>query len=235
MKEAIGTGDTVELAKENACKALGVESYDAQFEILAMPTRKTFGIFGGSPAKVRAYIEDDPSQKAADYLKKIIRCMGLQKVDISIEKGENGAMLSLNGDDIGFIIGHRGETLDALQYLAGLVANHSGGEYYRITLDIGNYREKRKQTLELLGTRLAKKAVKTGHSSVLEPMNPYERRIIHMVVQTVNGACSWSEGEDLNRHVVIGPANDRYTTHGYNKNRQPFSQEISGSKGEKNA
>ncbi len=210
MKEAIGTGDTVELAKENACRALGVESYDAQFEILAMPTRKTFGIFGGSPAKVRAYIEDDPAQKAADYLKKVIGCMGLDKVSINVKKEENGAMLTLDGADIGFIIGHRGETLDALQYLAGLVANHAGGDYYRVTLDIGNYREKRRQTLELLGTRLAKKAVRTGRSSALEPMNPYERRIIHMVVQTVNGARSWSEGENLSRHVVIGPVNDRY-------------------------
>ena len=231
MKEAIGTGDTVEIAKENACKALGVESYDAQFEILAMPTRKTFGIFGGSPAKVRAYIEDEPAQKAADYLKKIIRCMGLPKVDIKIEKSENGAMLTLDGDDVGFIIGHRGETLDALQYLAGLVANHGGGDYYRITLDIGNYREKRKQTLELLGARLAKKAVKMGRSSVLEPMNPYERRIIHMVVQTVNGARSWSEGENLNRHVVIGPVNERYSSRGYKSGQ--FSGQESASENKK--
>ena len=113
--------------------------------------------------------------------------------------------LILSGEDIGFIIGHRGETLDALQYLASLVANHVDGSYFRVTLDVGNYREKRKETLEALGKKMAARAVKTGRNSSLEPMNPYERRIIHTAVQTVEGAKSWSEGVDQGRHVVIGP------------------------------
>ena len=103
------------------------------------------------------------------------------------------------------LIGRRGETLDALQYLAGLVSNHVENSYYRVTLDIGNYREKRRETLEVLGRKIAAKAVRTGRNTSLEPMNPYERRIIHTAVQTVEGAKSWSEGEDLGRHVVIGP------------------------------
>ena len=205
IKEAIATGDTVELAREAACKELGVESYDAEFEILEMPTKKTFGLFGGSPAKVRVFIQSSPADAAAEYLKTILGHLGLIAVDINITEEENGALLSLSGDDIGFIIGHRGETLDALQYLTGLVANHIDNSYYRITLDIGNYREKRKETLEVLGKKIAAKAIKTGRNSSLEPMNPYERRIIHTAVQTVEGAKSWSEGEDLNRHVVIGP------------------------------
>lgn len=205
IKEAIATGDTVELAREAACRELGVESYDAEFEILEMPTKKTFGLFGGNPAKVRVFIKSNPAEAAAEYLKKILGHMGLSSVDIKITEEENGAQLSLSGEDIGFIIGHRGETLDALQYLTGLVANHIDNTYYRITLDIGNYREKRKETLEILGKKIAVKAVKTGRNSSLEPMNPYERRIIHTAVQTVEGAKSWSEGEDLGRHVVIGP------------------------------
>lgn len=207
MKEAIGTGDTVEKAKEAACRELGVESYEAEFEILEMPTKKTFGLFGGSPAKVRVYLEDSPADAAAKYLKKVLLCMGVPDAQIEIQKneGENSALLSLQGEDIGFIIGHRGETLDALQYLAGLVANHVGGEYYRIALDIGNYREKRRQTLESLGQKMAQKSLRFGRNVSLEPMNPYERRIIHTAVQTVEGAKSWSEGEDLERHVVIGP------------------------------
>ena len=205
IKEAIATGDTVELAREAACRELGVESYDAEFEILEMPTKKTFGLFGGNPAKVRVFIKSNPAEAAAEYLKKILGHMGLTSVDIKITEEENGAQLSLSGEDIGFIIGHRGETLDALQYLTGLVANHIDNTYYRITLDIGNYREKRKETLEILGKKIAVKAVKTGRNSSLEPMNPYERRIIHTAVQTVEGAKSWSEGEDLGRHVVIGP------------------------------
>lgn len=205
IKEVIGTGATVEEAFEAACRELGVESHEAEFEILEMPVRKTFGLFGGNPAKVRAFIKSSPADAAAAYLKRILENMGLTSVAFDIQEEESGAMISLTGDDIGFIIGHRGETLDALQYLAGLVANHIDNTYYRITLDIGNYREKRKDTLEVLGRKMAAKAVKTGRNCSLEPMNPYERRIIHTAVQQVEGAKSWSEGEDLNRHVVIGP------------------------------
>ncbi len=207
IKEAIATGDTVEQAFEEACNSLGVESHDAEFEILELPVKKTFGLFGGNPAKVRAFVKSSPSQAAADYLKKILFHMGLTEVEISITEEENGALLSLSGDDIGFIIGHRGETLDALQYLTGLVANHVDDSYYRITLDIGNYRKKRLETLEVLGKKIAAKALKTGRNCSLEPMNPYERRIIHTAVQTVEGAKSWSEGEESARHVVIGPEN----------------------------
>ena len=177
-----------------------------------MPTKKTFGLFGGSPARVRAYIEEpdpveerDPAEEAAAYLKNVLGEMGLSQASVEIQREEAGAALTLSGDDIGFIIGHRGETLDALQYLASLVANHVDGTYYRITLDVGNYREKRKETLEALGKKMAARAVKTGRNSSLEPMNPYERRIIHTAVQTVAGAKSWSEGVDQGRHVVIGP------------------------------
>lgn len=205
MREAIGIGETVELAKEAACKELGVESYEAEFEILEMPTKKTFGLFGGSPAKVRVYLEDDPAEAAAGYLRGVLSCMGVANAEVSIRKEEGGAMLTISGDDVGFIIGHRGETLDALQYLTGLVANHVGSGYYRVALDVGNYREKRRETLESLGRKMAEKSLRLGRNASLEPMNPYERRIIHTAVQTVEGAKSWSEGEDLERHVVIGP------------------------------
>ena len=207
IREAIAKGDTVEIAFANACRELGVDTTDAEFEILEMPQKKTFGLFGGSPAKVRAYIEekDDPAQEAADYLVSVLREMGLPGATVEIQKEEGGAALVLSGEDIGFIIGHRGETLDALQYLASLVANHVDGSYFRVTLDVGNYREKRRETLESLGKKMAARAVKTGRNSSLEPMNPYERRIIHTAVQTVPGAKSWSEGVDQGRHVVIGP------------------------------
>lgn len=207
IREAVAKGETVEVAFAKACEELGVDTTEAEMDILELPTKKTFGLFGGSPARVRAYIEEksDPAEAAAEYLKKVLREMGLSDVEIEITREENGAALKLSGEDVGFVIGHRGETLDALQYLASLVANHVEDSYYRITLDVGNYREKRKDTLEALGKRMAVRAVKSGRNSALEPMNPYERRIIHTAVQTVEGAKSWSEGEDLNRHVVIGP------------------------------
>jgi len=212
IREAIAKGDTVEAAFANACRELGVDTTEAECDILEMPTKKTLGIFGGSPAKVRAFIEEpeppavhDPITEATGYLKNVLAAMGLPEVEISVKEEEAGAALTLSGDDLGFIIGHRGETLDALQYLSSLVANHIEGAYFRLTLDVGNYREKRKETLEALGRKMAYRAVKSGRNSSLEPMNPYERRIIHTAVQTVEGAKSWSEGEDMARHVVIGP------------------------------
>lgn len=208
MKEAVAKGDTVEEAFLNACRELGVDTTEAECEILEMPTKKTLGLFGGSPAKVRAYIEEpeeDSADKAAHYLEEVLTQMGLHEVSVEIQREEVGAALTLKGEDIGFIIGHRGETLDALQYLASLVANQAEESYYRVTLDVGNYREKRKGTLEALGRKMAHRAVKNGRNFSLEPMNPYERRIIHTAVQSVEGAKSWSEGEDQSRHVVIGP------------------------------
>lgn len=249
LKEAIATGETVEIAMQNACRELGVEFSDVEFEILQTPTKKTFGIFGGSPAKVRVYIEVEdeiveevkqesvekaqpaPSQKnqksaqaAADYIKTVLENMDIKNVQVQIKEEEDNAELVLKGEDIGFIIGYRGETLDALQYLASLVANHSGGKYYRITLDVGNYREKRKDTLQSLGKKMALKSLRTGRNNYLEPMNPYERRIIHTAVQEIDGAKSWSEGEDQARHVVIGPVDgEKFQRNnrrgGYNKNR----------------
>ena len=227
IREAIATGDTVQIAYEKACRELGVEPDAAEYEILEMPVKKTFGLFGGAPAKVRAFIKTSPADTAAAYLREVLMNMGLTDVTVTATEEENGAVLSISGENIGFVIGHRGETLDALQYLAGLVANHAEGSYYRITLDIGSYREKRKETLEALGQKIAAKAVKYGRNFSLEPMNPYERRIIHTAVQTVEGAKSWSEGEDTVRHVVIGPEagerpQRRYNNGGnrsYNNNR----------------
>lgn len=212
IREAIAKGDTVEAAFANACRELGVDTTEAECEILEMPTKKLLGLLGGSPAMVRASIEEpeppavhDPITEATEYLKNVLAAMGLPDVEVNVKEEETGAALTLSGDDLGFIIGHRGETLDALQYLSSLVANHVEGAYFRLTLDVGNYREKRKETLEALGRKMAFRAVKSGRNSSLEPMNPYERRIIHTAVQTVEGAKSWSEGEDMGRHVVIGP------------------------------
>jgi len=214
IREAVATGETVEVAFANACRELGVDTTEAQIEVIDQPAKKTLGLFGGHPARVRAYIEEpdlveeephDPIREATQYLQGVLSAMGLPDVSINVKEEETGAAFTLNGENLGFIIGHRGETLDALQYLASLVANHVEGSYFRLTLDVGNYREKRKETLEALGRKMAFRAVKSGRNSSLEPMNPYERRIIHTAVQTVEGAKSWSEGEDLSRHVVIGP------------------------------
>ena len=209
VKEAIATGATTEEAYEKACAMLGVDPADAEFEVLETEEKKRFGLFGGRPAKVRAFIRSTPADAAAEYLRNVLSGMGLGDVNIEIREEEAGAELVLTGENIGFIIGHRGETLDALQYLTGLVANRADGDYMRVTIDSGNYREKREKTLETLAKNLANNAVKTGRSSTLEPMNPYERRIIHAAVSQVEGALSTSVGEEPNRRVVISSANPK--------------------------
>jgi len=274
IREAIGIGETEELAKEDALNQLGLSSeVNVEFEIIKRAEKKRFGLFGGSPAKVKAVYEipDDvvanggeesfvnavaekissvkkekdepmeaakpeavetkainipsdyaPAKEAKKYVENILAAMELKDITVEIKEDESSAEITLSGEQVGAVIGRRGETLDALQYLAGLVANHVGNSYYRITINTGNYREKREKTLEILGRKLAFKVLKTGKNVSLEPMNPYERRIIHTSVQKVNGAISWSEGEVTNRHVVIGldPEYKRpYRKNNYSNNR----------------
>lgn len=205
IKEVKITAETIEEAEQQAKKQL--QSENVQIEVLQQPEKKKL-FFGGKPAIIRAFVEVTPLDCAKAYLSEILNKLGITEFEMTAEETEGGAVINIEGEDIGFIIGHRGETLDALQYLTGLVANHVDNEYYRISVNIGNYREKREKTLEILGRKLAFKACKTGQKISLEPMNPYERRIIHTAVQKVKGATSWSEGENLQRHVVVGPDPD---------------------------
>lgn len=208
-REAIATGETIEKAFANACELLGVAETEAEYELLEKPVKKTFGLFGGSPAKVRAFIRKKrPAELAASYMQEVVAEMGVADVDvITRHTNEEETSLEIRGEDVSLLIGHRGETLDALQYLACLVANTDKTGYHRVTLDVGNYREKRKKTLEDLGRKIAEKALRTGKVCSLEPMNPYERRIIHAAVQEMEGVVSWSSGQGYNRHIVIGPEN----------------------------
>lgn len=228
IKEAIATGETNEIAFKNACDMLNVSTDVAKMEVIEKAIKKTFGLFGGNPAKVKAIYEITPAQKASNYVLDILTKMNIKNVEIEIEEENEGGVLKISGDDVSFIIGHRGDTLDALQYLASLVANQGEDKYYRISLDVGKFREKRKETLESLGKKIAIKSVRISRNQILEPMNPYERRIIHTAVQEVEGAKSWSEGTDLNRHVVIGPVEGEKPR--YNNNRG-FKKEGYNNKG----
>jgi spoIIIJ-associated protein len=140
--------------------------------------------------------------KAVAYVKETLALMGCSEIDIKVASRENGSLISIDGEDLSIVIGRRGETLDALQYLAGLAANNGGG-HYKISLNIGNYREKREETLINLANRISAQVLKTGKSRTLEPMNPYERRIIHTAVQAVEGVVSNSFGEGNGRRIVI--------------------------------
>lgn len=183
-------------------------------------------------------------EKAAAYVCEILSAMGLEEFQLTPRYYEENVRLQLSGTGIGNVIGRRGETLDAIQYLASLVANRGEGEYIRLSIDSGNYREKRARTLEALARKLANQAVRTGKSITLEPMNPYERRIIHGAVSTVKGATSASTGTEPNRRVVISPEegarseggakrsrSSRSGRSGSRENREPRENRSRGSRG----
>ncbi len=231
IKEAFGTGATLEEAKDAALKALGApEDADVKYEIIEKPKAKVFGLFGGSDAKVKVYFEipDDPFAKAKDYVMTILNSLGIEEAEIEVEADDEDVKINIScGDDYGSVIGRRGETLDAIQYLTRLVINRGSEEYKRVSINVGNYREKRENTLRSLARKNAAKVRKYGRNVVLEPMNPYERRIIHTTVQEIEGVTSHSVGSDGDRKVVItleegvkptnGGGNYRGNRGGYNK------------------
>lgn len=208
-KEIIKEAASIEEAKALIAAELGVAEDAIAFEIVQEPEKKVLGIFGGTPAIVKGSVIGGTAAAAAEaYLRAVLAGLGVEDFTISVTENENGCVISLDGENLGFIIGRRGETLDALQYLTGLVANRADNAYYRVTLDIGNYREKREQALVALARRLGGQTARTGRRNSLEPMNPYERRIIHTTVQGMEGVISWSVGSEPNRHVIIGPSDD---------------------------
>lgn len=258
IKEAIGTGNTVDEAKAAAMVELGISDFDDfTVEVVQTPTKKILGLFGGNPAKVKVSVtlpdpkpekketkkenkkvEKKPEKKAepkkqenkkevkaevkeevelpleetnlypetAEYIKAMVLSLGMQECNITEKSNAEEIYFELDcGEDYGIIIGKRGETLDAIQYLARMVANKGKSSYKRVSINVGNYRAKREETLRILARKTAVKAVRQGRNISLEPMNPYERRIIHTAVQEIEGATSHSIGSDLDRRVVISP------------------------------
>lgn len=144
----------------------------------------------------------DREALAVSYLGDIMRAMGVQ-AEITTELHEEDMVVNVSGNGLGVMIGRRGETLDAIQYLTGLVVNRLEGDYLRVTIDCGNYRNKRRTTLEALARKIGGQVAKTGKSVTLEPMNPFERRVIHATVSEIGGVTSTSTGEGPGRRVVI--------------------------------
>ena len=208
-KEIIKEAASVEEAKALIAAEFGVAEDAIEFEVQQEAEKKVLGIFGGTAAIVKGVLKGGIAAAAAEkYLRGILDAMGVEDYTIEVTENDNHCAITLDGENLGFIIGRRGETLDALQYLTSLVANRADSGYYRVTLDIGNYREKREQSLVSLARRLGGQTARTGRRHSLEPMNPYERRIIHTTVQEMEGVISWSVGSDDRRHVIIGPSDD---------------------------
>ncbi|MCI1999434.1 MAG: protein jag [Clostridia bacterium] len=202
MQEITVSAKTEEKAVEEAVVKLNVASADElEIEVIEKGSKGFLG-FGGKDAVIKAKIKFDPEKTAKKFLREMFAAMGIV-VEIDTELKEKQLLINLKGSDMGILIGKRGQTLDSIQYLVNLVVNKGNAPYLSITLDTENYRQRRKETLESLAYNLAKKVKQTGRKVVLEPMNPYERRIIHSSLQNNRYVTTYSEGEEPFRNVVI--------------------------------
>ena len=205
-KEIIVTAKTVEEAKVKAAAELGVAEDVIEFTVLEEAKRGFLGL-GASDAKVHAVYTPKGAAIAVEFIRKMVEDMELN-LTVACKAGNNDdTVITIDGEGAGVLIGHHGETLDALQYLANLAANKKvkgeKREYVKISLDVEGYRAKREEALRALARRMAAKVVKGKKSVMLEPMNPYERRIIHSEVQGIEGVSTNSIGSENNRRVVM--------------------------------
>ncbi len=204
IDKAIGTGRTVEDAVNDGLTQLAVTKEEVEVKIIQEPTTGVLGLFGKKEAVVEVTLLDvfNPEKIALDFLSEIMEAMDVA-CEITTKLEEGVLNVEFTGPKMGILIGRRGQTLDSLQYLTSLVVNKGGNAYVRVILDTENYREKRKKTLENLADRIASKAVRYRKKMVLEPMDPYERRIIHAHLQNHDKVYTYSEGEDPYRKVVV--------------------------------
>jgi spoIIIJ-associated protein len=210
LKTIQAIGKTVEDAIANGLKELGLtDPEDAIIEVLDEGGKGVFGLFGVKMARVQISEKVPVANRAVSFLTQVASLCGVSDPGIAVAEDENGMKIRLDGPGVGALIGHRGATLDALQLLTGLVVNHHNGQaeegYQRVTLDIGGYRREREQALAQLAQDMARRVLRSGRNVALEPMNSYERRIIHTLLTDVEGVTTYSQGEEPNRHIVIAP------------------------------
>ncbi len=240
LKEAIGTGTTLEEAKTEAVAQLNApEDVHVSIEVLEIPVKKTLGLFGGSLAKVRAFYEapdeieeEEEEEKNAvvgeekeenrssedfapvrNYVSAILKGLGILDAEITIR--ETGSALNIQldcGDDSRVVIGRKGETLDAIQYVTRLFVGKNMQGFRRVLINADNYREKRESALRNTAQKKAALAKRFGKNISLDPMNPYERRIVHTEVQEIEGVTSYSVGSDGERRVIISPEGTQQNT-----------------------
>lgn len=197
---------TKQEAIELALSELGLKEEDVEIEVIEEGSKGFLGI-GSKEAVVRVTYSDTSEKRAQKFLEGLFEILGEEvKIDIKKEKDDLG--IELSGPDMGIVIGKRGETLDALQHLTSLVVNRGDMDFVKVSLDTENYREKRIKALESLANKLANKVVKTGRNTSLEPMNAYERRIIHSTLQNHEMVTTYSVGQGVRRKVVIALKKD---------------------------
>ena len=198
------TAKSVEDAKALALSELGIDEADAIVEVLDEGGKGGFLGLVSKDARVQVTALDENAVVAKTFLSQVFDAMGMD-VSIKAKSGAESLNVEMSGDHMGVVIGKRGDTLDALQYLTSLVVNHESDERVRVILDTENYREKREAALLSLAKKLADKVSRTGKKHTLEPMNPYERRIIHSSLQANDKVTTFSVGEDPYRKLVIAP------------------------------
>lgn len=201
------TAKSLSEAKQLALLELGVTEEEAEIEVIDEGNKGFLGL-GAKEACVRAKVSDAPAAAAKKFLSELFEKMGIE-ITIKAKTEENILNIELIGDDMGIVIGKRGDTLDSLQYLTSLAVNSLFDGYIKVMIDAENYRQKRYDTLIALSKRLGDKVARTGRKQTLEPMNPYERRIIHANLQSNDKVTTYSIGEEPYRKVVIAPKNPR--------------------------
>jgi len=210
QKSVTKEAKTVDEAIRLACEALDTDIDNVDVEIISEGNKGILGIIGNKNAIVKVTQKVTVDDVIVDFLKPIFEKMDIT-ANLEITHEEDSITVRLTGDDIGIVIGRRGETLDALQYLLSLVVNRRSEEYIRVIMDVADYRKKREETLVRLAKRVADKVTKYRKNVTLEPMNPYERRIIHSTLQNHKNVETQSTGEEPNRKVVVRykPGNSR--------------------------
>ncbi|BDB03492.1 RNA-binding cell elongation regulator Jag/EloR [Clostridium botulinum] len=203
MKVIEMTGKTIEEAINYGLKELNTSEDKVEIKVIDEGSKGFLNFIGTRPAKIEMKLKKDYEKEVRDFLESILKSMDVE-AKISIKEKKDVIKIDLSGPDMGIIIGYRGETLDSLQYLVSLVINKDQScDYKRVILDTENYRDKREETLKKLARRLGHKVREAGRPVKLEPMNPYERRIIHSELQNNNYIETYSEGEEPFRKVVI--------------------------------
>lgn len=202
MKKVTVTAKTVDEAVSLALAQLNATKDQVTVTILEEPSKGFFGLIGARQAKLEVEKKIDPIQEAKSFLLDVLHNMNIQ-ADVLIQKRSDYLIFEIVGEDLGIVIGRRGQTLESLQLLVNTVANRYSESFIRILLDAENYRQKRKVTLEQLADRLAEKVLRTGQQVKLEPMNSQERKIIHSRLQDRTKISTYSEGKDPHRYIVI--------------------------------
>jgi spoIIIJ-associated protein len=204
VNEITASGNTVEEAVDSALKQLNTRKAQVEVTVIDEGKKGFLGVFGSKPAVVKVKKKPDPISTGKKYIQDIANNMN---VDVDIEAKADGKTISYHfqGEQLAILIGKRGQTLNALQYLAGLAINKNHDEYYTVMTDAENYRSRRKESVEGLALKMADRAVRTHKKVVLDPMPAFERKIVHHILQTRHDVTTQSQGKDPRRSIVIHP------------------------------